>query len=388
MKKKIISIVLASMLCCAVFAGCGEKEPADSGENTLISSPIIPEGENTENNDVSEPAPEQQVAEEQTKVEVIGVEIPEGCVASELTGLPISADIKDQRPIAVMVDNEVTALDHYGLNDADIIYEMMNSTLNGRITRFMCLVKDWGKIEQFGSVRSARVTNCILTAEWNAVLCHDGGPYEISDFSTRLALPEVDHLSGVFSRVDNGKAREFTEYICTGDLQKFIDDKSISRNYNQFYTGDHFKFAASDPMSYNTYLDVKDAGSVIKLPFEHNGSTLKYNSSTQKYEYSEYGRPHVDGATGQQLTFDNIILQRAEFHHYGEGYLMYYIIGNGEGYYIADGKCAQIYWAKDIVDETQNTQFVDPYGQPVVLKAGKTYIGIVPDDVWDQLVIE
>ena len=30
---------------------------------------------------------------------------------------------KDQRPIAVMVDNERTALPHFGTADADVVYE-------------------------------------------------------------------------------------------------------------------------------------------------------------------------------------------------------------------------------------------------------------------------
>ena len=81
-----------------------------------------------------------------------------------------------------MVDNESIALPHYGLTQADVVYEMMNSTENGRITRFMALVKDWETLEQFGSIRSARVTNCILAAEWNAVLCHDGGPFYIDEY--------------------------------------------------------------------------------------------------------------------------------------------------------------------------------------------------------------
>ena len=78
----------------------------------------------------------------------------EGVYASELTGLPISAQLKEQRPIAVMVDNEVYALDHYGLTQADIVYEIMNSTANDEVTRFMALVKDWGNITRFGSIRS------------------------------------------------------------------------------------------------------------------------------------------------------------------------------------------------------------------------------------------
>ena len=73
-----------------------------------------------------------------------------------------------------------------GVADADVVYEIMNSTLNDRITRFMVVVKDWDKIEQLGSIRSARPTNFMLAAEWNAVLCHDGGPFFIT---SAAALP-------------------------------------------------------------------------------------------------------------------------------------------------------------------------------------------------------
>ena len=103
----------------------------------------------------------------------------------------------------------------------------MNSTENGRITRFMALVKDWETLEQFGSIRSARVTNCILAAEWNAVLCHDGGPFYIDEY---IALPSVDDFNGGFSRVNNGKSREYTEYIVSGDLDKKFASTGASKD--------------------------------------------------------------------------------------------------------------------------------------------------------------
>ena len=105
-----------------------------------------------------------------------GLPVPEGMYLSELTGEPIDEELKKQRPVAIMVDNEMYALDHYGTAEADVVYEIMNSTANDRITRLMVLVKDWGKIERLGSIRSTRPTNIMLYPEWNAVLCHDGGP--------------------------------------------------------------------------------------------------------------------------------------------------------------------------------------------------------------------
>ena len=39
-----------------------------------------------------------------------------------------------------MVDCEYVALPHYGLAEADIVYDLMNSLENERITRFMFLL--------------------------------------------------------------------------------------------------------------------------------------------------------------------------------------------------------------------------------------------------------
>lgn len=50
---------------------------------------------------------------------------------SELTNEWIDASLAMQRPVAIMVDNESKALPHYGLTEADVVYEMMNSTVMG-----------------------------------------------------------------------------------------------------------------------------------------------------------------------------------------------------------------------------------------------------------------
>ncbi|NLN47751.1 MAG: DUF3048 domain-containing protein, partial [Clostridiales bacterium] len=54
-----------------------------------------------------------------------------------LTGLEVldEADI-NQRPIAVMIDNEINARPQSGLDSADIVYEM---PVEGNITRYMAI---------------------------------------------------------------------------------------------------------------------------------------------------------------------------------------------------------------------------------------------------------
>jgi hypothetical protein len=282
-----------------------------------------------------------------------------------------------------MVDNESTALPHYGLTEADVVYELMNSTANGRITRLMAIVKDWGKIEQFGSIRSTRPTNIMLAAEWNAVLCHDGGPFYIDDW---LAKKYSANFSGGFSRVNNGKSREFTEYICSGDLESKFSSSKYTTEYNEYYPGQHYFFS-------NTEIDLSEqTGSIecneIALPFPHNSSTLKYNESTGTYDYYEYGKAHTDPQHGNaQLTFKNLLIQDTTFSQLDEnGYLIYNAIGSGEAYYITDGHAVKVTWIKS--GESDPTIYLDQTtGEQIELNTGKTYVALVPSDSWDDVEI-
>jgi hypothetical protein len=304
---------------------------------------------------------------------------------SELTNEWIDISLKDQRPIAVMVDNEKVALPHYGLTEADVVYELMNSTANGRITRLMALVKDWQNITAFGNIRSARPTNIMLAAEWNAVLCHDGGPYYINSW---LAKNYSANFSAGFTRLNNGKAREFTEYITAADLAKKFAASNYTTTYNEYYSGAHFTFS-------DTEIDLSTVGaavtaSEIDLPFPHNSSTLKYNAVTGTYDYYEYGSAHIDPLhNNAQLTFKNVLLQDCTYAQLdSNGYLIYNCIDFGRsGYYITDGKAIEVMWYK--LSESSPTVYINMQtGLPIEINTGKTYIALVPSDVWQDLVIK
>lgn len=376
MKKKNLWALMMLSAAALSFTGCGKEETTAQVEEVQFDS--IADNASGDNQEEATEA----ALEEETVVEE---ENREGMYRSELTNEWIDESLKNQRPIAVMVDNEKTALPHYGLTEADVVYEIMNSTANGRITRLMAIVKDWGKIEQFGSVRSARPTNFLLAAEWNAVVCHDGGPFYINDY---LAKDYTNNFSGTFSRVNNGKSREYTEYICTGDLDKNFSNSKYSTEYNEFYPGEHFVFS-------DTEVDLEGKSGVIdateiKLPFPHNSSTLKYNEETGTYDYYEYGSEHVDPLHDNAiLSFENVILQDCTFAQLDDnGYLIYNCIGSGEnGYYLTNGKAVPVSWIKS--GETDITVFLDQEtGEQIEMNTGKTYIALVPSDSWDELSIK
>ena len=370
MKKR--TAILCTMLACALsLTACGKEKETDN---------TAPQGEVTVNDSTAgTEVTETETEEEDTEG------VPEGMYRSELTHELISSDLKDQRPIAAMVDNESIALPHYGLSKADVVYEMMNSTENGRITRLMVLVKDWEGIEQLGSIRSVRPTNVILAAEWNAILCHDGGPFYIDEY---LAEPCSDNFSGGFSRVNNGKSREYTEYILSGDLDKKFANSDVSKTYNQYYEESHFKFVKGEEVNDLSGESGAIAANTVDLPFPHNGSYLAYNSDSQVYEYYEYGKAHTDpGNNNEQLSFKNLIIQDCDFKQLDEhGYMIYNCIGSNDGYYITNGNAVKITWKKTSM--ASPTKYYDENGNEIRLNTGKTYIALVPSDKWSELTIE
>ncbi|MCR5675045.1 MAG: DUF3048 domain-containing protein [Lachnospiraceae bacterium] len=385
MKKRLFQRGLSAVLMTALVLsayGCG-KSPEPEAAKTEPESSIFEPAESA----TTEASAEEPVAEEPAEpVEEEPLTVPDGMYLSELSGLPISESLKSQRPITVMVDNELDALPHFGTAQADIIYEMMNSTANNRITRLMAVVKDWEAIEQLGSIRSTRPTNIMLSAEYNAVLCHDGGPYHNDAY---FAKGFIDHFSGTFSRVNNGKKREFTEYILTGDLDRNFDSSKASREYAEGFSADtpHFNFVEygkeTDLASlYERTYNVKQ----IILPFEHNGSVLNFNDNTKCYEYYEYNEQHLDEDSGEPLAFTNVFLQDCSFTKLDEnGYLVYNCLGSGTGFYITNGIAKSVSWVKN--GEQDFTRFYDDNGDEIVVNRGKTYIALVPDDSWDKVIM-
>ena len=376
-KRAVATILSAAML--VAMAACGAT-PEGADKDGAAGGVSFEE--------VTDSANETSAEEETTVDSNEPYVLPEGMYFSELTGEPISEDIKDQRPIAAMVDNEITALPHFDTTKADVVYELMNSTKNDRITRLMCVVKDWGSIDQLGSIRSTRPTNILLAAEWNAILCHDGGPYHNDAYFVKDWAK--DHISGYFSRVDNGKSREFTEYILNGDIESDIERFDISATYNEFANeGSHFNFVPySEEINLDEKYDRSYTANGVVLPFTHNSSQLRYNAETGLYEYYEYGDQYFDEANGEPLTFKNVILQKCSFAQLDEnGYLIYNCIGSGEyAWYLTNGVAKDCTWAK--TSETGVTRYYDETGAELQINTGKTYIALIPDDTWDKVIFE
>lgn len=373
-RRILLWITLSTMF---VLAGCSKaQENIDTEDNS--AAPTVEIVTDTTATDVQ--------TEETTDTEE---ETREGMYRSELTNEWIDESLKNQRPVAIMIDNDERALDHYGISHADVLYEMTNSTKNKGITRLMAIIKDYEDIELIGSMRSARPSYIQLMTEWNAVYCYFGGPFYIDDY---IAKDHVDSLNGNAGntwnkRADNGKATEFTAYAYGAGLKSTIEDK-WGLDYNDYYEGPHYQFASeSNPVDLSTVTGSM-SGIEVNLPFPLNKPYFEYNEADGLYYRWEYGEPHIDAETGKQLAFENILLQNAKYVVFDEnGYMMFHSIDyDREGYYLTNGKVIPVTWTKE--DECSPTRYFNDDGEEITLNTGKTYVALIPDDIWNNMKIK
>ena len=373
--KKLSVVALLAITGAMVLTACGSKKEANVAAPTEDTSIVIGSEEPTAASSV------EAVEEEATEV------APDGMYASELTGEWIDESLKDQRPIAVMIDDEKTALPHYGVSEADIIYEMVNSTANQGVTRFMAMFKDYNSVKQIGSVRSTRPTNLQIFPEWNAVLCHDGGPFWNDNFYKN---DFVERFSGTFSRVNNGKPREFTEYILSGDIDKNFKNTGYSKTYNKYYSGQpHYLFASHTQDNDLSQYSSAQTATKVTLPFHHNNPWLEYDESAGVYKYFQYNQPETDAGNGnKQVAFKNLLLQNARLEQLDDhGYMMYYPSeSNREGYFITDGKAIKVTWSK--ANDLDATRYYDENGNQIEINVGKTYVALISEKEWDNIKFE
>ena len=107
-------------------------------------------------------------------------------------------------------------------------------------------------------------------------------------------------------------------------------------------------------------------------------STFTYDLKTGTYLKQHNGKPHVDGVTGTQLSFTNVIVLETDISQMDStGHKsVNWKGGKGtcKGYYLSDGVVQSITWEK--TGEYDYLKFYDNSGKELKLNRGKTYIAL------------
>lgn len=379
--KRLQALLLLSLASTFLLFGCGKKEEVD--EQPAVSQVIEKQPELEETNETAEPAAEEAPADDEAPPK-------EGMVRSTLTNEWIEGDLKDARPISIMVPNDSSALPHYNLSKADILYEC---PVEGNITRSMAVIKDWENLDRIGNVRSCRDYFVYWAFEWDSIYLHFGGPYYINEIIERK---DTDHITGcaygdkrtdglyegTFYRSTDKKAPQ-NAYASAEGINKGINKLGISKTYrDEYYNADHFKFASSkEPNTLEKYSDAITAKEIDMAPaYPITKTSFTYNENDGLYYRYMYGNPDVDAANdSQQLAFKNVLVQFT-YHEVrdAKGYLIFQVHDTTrDGYFFTNGKGIHVTWKKS--GDYEPTKFYDDDGNEIEVNTGKTMICIVED---------
>ncbi|WP_119067476.1 DUF3048 domain-containing protein [Aggregatilinea lenta] len=223
-----------------------------------------------------------------------------------LTGLPYpSAEAQHRRTLIIKVSNfpEVVR-PQSGLSNADIVFEY---EVEGAVTRFAAIFRSQGA-DHVGSVRSARLLDLELVPMFGALLAYSGANHWIdeyilnADWHWRALSPQhgVNDPCERFPRDD--LAYEHTMFCDTFKLWDVAEERQV--NDGQKVRGLAFSSLPDEggEAAKDIYIDYWN---------ERQDTRWQYNPADGRYYRWNSGLPHLDAATGQQLSTDNVVILEA-----------------------------------------------------------------------------
>ncbi len=333
--KKLTALVSAVAVCAMLFTGCGtqeEKSPAP----TPTSAPVA---------------------------------TPSATSSPEKTFLDTYINT-DERPVAVMVDNDDNnARPQAGLDEAYLIYELV---VEGGSTRFLALFKGVDT-EKIGPIRSSRHYFLDYVMENDAIYTHFGWSPKASEDISAFKIQKINGILGedanVFWREEKYKGDWHSAYT---SLKK-VKEKAQSKSYplttdekNGIEYSDSFYTPESDLVANKASLDYSG----------RYKTAYTYNPETKLYEKSIFGKPHVM-QNGEVVSVKNILVELITDTALGDGTERRNLntTGSGKGYYITEGVYEEITWSKD--SRRGDTVYKRADGSALKINPGKTIVNVI-----------
>lgn len=365
MKKKVTILLILGLATAMLASGCGKEKETQTDVVDLTMPPVAVENE--------EPEPEVEEPEEITH---------EGEAQSLLTGEWLPEEETKKRPVAIMFGNTTDALPQYGVGEADVLYECL---VEGGLTRLMGIFDNYSDAPKYGSVRSCRLYYAHIAKEYDAIYAHYGQADIAKSFLNSDAIDNLNGLDGSIESImyyrSSDRPAPHNVFTTPDGISAGIEKKGYRTTYGDAYTG-HFLFAdGEEPVVLNGQ-DVY----AMQTTYPNSKTWFEYDDASGTYKRFHYKKEHVDGETGAQLAFTNVIFQFVPGRVIDKkGRMEFDTVGSGKGIYFTGGKCVDITWKKESL-ETPSI-FYDGNGDQLVMNPGKTSICIITTDSADNIGI-
>ncbi len=383
MKRLILTLLMLALL---LTACGGENEDSTQSSEAEVTEPVEETVDAEEAMDeTSGPETDETTQEVVSDIEeTVEEEIDlTGLGINPLTGLYIPEEIVNRRPVGVMINNLKKAMPQSGIAQADVIYETL---VEGGIARLFAVFKDFDA-EKIGPVRSARHYYLDFSFDFDALYVHYGASDQAFIDIRNLNAPNMNGLSyldAIMCFQDSSRVRPHSTYTSYEGLMAGWEAEKYRTEYADGFSS-KFQFAEENP----EMLEAVDANKVILDFSYYQYAWFDYDEVSQKYLRNQFGGPQIDRETGDQLAFDNVIVQMAEMWKIPgdtEGRLDMTLVGEGDGYYISHGKAIPITWSKS--SHYEPTQYFLTDGSELEMYTGKTWIAVFPTYRPEGFIIE
>ena len=276
------------------------------------------------------------------------------------------------RMYAVIINNEKSSLPFYGINQADIFFEMLID-VQSPATRGLAMFDDIGSVKTIGSVRSVRYNFTDLSQAYGSILVHASGSDQVMQDLYAAGIENLN-VDGEIGYRDTERQESYAWEHCLFVTGKNLAAVTASAGWDQVYQKNN---GLTYAVTGNT--DGGTNASKIDILFDASGikkTTMVYQGG--KYEFHQYDAKMTDASTGDAVAFTNVIVLQATTIVDADGYYVADLTDQGVGYFANAGKMVEIRWSR--ANDTDPFTFTLADGTPVVLEDGNTYIAIVPSE--------
>lgn len=306
-----------------------------------------------------------------------------------LSGLPLGGASPARRGLAVRIDNAIPARPHYGISQADMVFEML---VEGDVTRLDAIFQREDPAT-IGGIRSARLSDRSLTPMFRGALVYSGATIE------ETGAIRNDAAAGAFydmnaNYVDAGYYRvpfrpgPYNMFTSAQAVRAALDTMPHGGDAVAVPSWDFLRSAIHAPTAGGFEASVP--ASTITIPYRA-GWTVEYDYDPSTNTYARFQddktamRREVDAANGVAIAARNVVVIHTDIWEtnivediFGSKGLDMNLVGTGRATIFRDGHRLDGVWSRDSIYDPFH--FYTTVGERVYLSPGQTWIHPVPQD--------
>ncbi len=295
-------------------------------------------------------------------------------------------------PIVMVLDNAEDAYPHWGVSQADILFQVPNA--GSGATKLLALFAG-SYPEQAGPVRSGRASMLPAARFFDAAFAFAGPPSGVSGARNvdLLALMLRWGLTGNHKVYNLLASYDFSERL---NGQGVALSHSLSCHVNAI----HENMVAKDvPFEIRSFLFTddprEDGEAATNIRILHRGenassgsnsasrSVFNYDKAAGAYTRTNSSGLYTDRDTGEIITFANVIVLRVAFGwENGHVYLKDHMTGSGSAEIFQNGRYVRGAWSRS--SDGSRLVLTDADGSELRLQRGKSFI-VITNDITDVI---